>query len=1230
MPQLYHFIAEQFKENLMLGGQSSSSSQQHMVAGRLCQYLKPWQLEGLRFLYKNHEKGEACILNDESGLGKVVTVTTFLGSILTNDTTKKCLIVVRDESAIEEWRFHLSVLTHLTNKVIEKTSDINFDTVFLIIKWSTLKNIEIDKINFDHIIVDNRGEMLNNKFCTGILLRYFENKTTIIISSVDVTSDIKLLHILLRLCGRLDRQYTDVKIFEDKFQLPQLQEGVSNKVDLEDYFVKRERVINFCREFRLRRYCHQFDEEFPIVSRSEFQRHLQQWQSQNKNSLSSGSVKQERDICRLDYEVQQYNEQLPSVMDYEDTANSSDDVVVMSPLLLVSESESDDDQTQIQNNDRNSQFIEEIDSEEKKTRNDDEKKTSKRDSENTSVTNRRKSKKPTKTLSKSNNTMHQDDSKNLRSRALTSPKKPLPLRTKSRKSLETERVKVDGNEKQNKDKETEKRLKNQEKVKTVSQKEEEKTKQNKEVSNTKIKETQENPKQDKEEKNKDKVKNSKGDESLKKNENSPKEKKPEESSKAQKESRTESTTNSDKSEKIQETQTPTRTPKVKLRSFRQSRYDKLEKPKNLTEEFKKHEKKVLNQLENCTSVIDSHNKTTPIKEKSNEKVKETKNDKDNKPGEIKKIIIPKNLKSNIAIMLEEAQKFVRNENIGRRVKKSENVKSRANKLEVPEVIVVTKKAEESPKKSVSPSNAPKCPQSPKEKNLQTTQSTQQPSKESSKQTAQKSPKSPNETNKQFTQKVQHSPKETKRETAQKSPQSPKETNKQTPQKAQKSPKEETTKQTTNNIKNKSANSKSKCLPVTELTPIGVHSISTRGMQRHTRSNPVTSKYMKVAIAQVSTAKKTTPKRLVRRRRSIVVVRKVPPKEKHTKPPSPTPSVLSPSPAESMQLGQALEPTNNFLVPEVITPAPRNFNYHFPLMLDRETSDSECQIASQISNNQEVIVLTGSSTNDHEMEPPKSTVSRRKTTAVKPPMVTIHRPMFSKAKSPDLFSTCSDLSLPCSQQQTNKTQFEGFKIFGSELRQPPVKQQRSCLDILERMLEPRSGIVAGKKTTPTPTPTQEKPKTPSHQHCMEDEDAMFEITANGTFGNTLRVNSNGEMSPIRNKSQSTPPASAHPKNRITNYLISNSQHLSSLAQPSFSSLEEVTDLLPKTPKRRKSLSGNVKRSPRPLSTGMTGGGKSQSTKLTQWLVKNSNAQVKESPGKPQSSKRRRLDLSFPDK
>lgn len=1110
MPQLYHFVAEQFKENLVLG---DGQAQQHMVAGRLCQYLKTWQLDGLRFLYKNHEKGEGCILNDESGLGKVVTVATFLGTILTNDTTKKCLIVVRDEAAIEEWRFHLGVLTHLTVKVIEKSTDINFETVYLI-KWSSLKDIvDIDKCTFNHVILDNRGEMLNNKFCSGILLRYFENKTSIIISSVDVTSDIKLLHILLRLCGRLERQYSDARVFEDKFQLPQLQEGVSTKVDLEDYFVKREKVINFCREFRLRRYCHQFDEELPIVSRMIFQRHLQQWQEQNKNSLSSGSVKNERNNKSnrlVDYEVQQINE-MPSLMDFDDAAeNSSDDVVVMSPLLVVTDSESDDE------NNRTLLQDEEIKDEEE---NDCGKKTSSKDSINIPTTNRRKSKTPVKTPPNVNKNNYVEDDKRLRSRAKVSPKKPLPIRTNSRKQ----------------DKDSEKQLS----LKEITKKSEEKTKAIKEISNNE-KSLHVTPKQ-------------LVGKSPNKDETLSKKSKPEESPKQ----KDKETRNLEKSESIDKTQTPTKSARVKLRPLKPD--DKRETSK---EEVTKSSKETIKTGE-------SNKKTSPNSDKVQKKVTIEENEK---TSETLNMILDKPSMTSFKMMLEEAQKFVSNENIGRRSTKAATTKIRSKKLEVPKVILVKGKVSE------------------RSKNIDSTTSNDSKSVETA------------------VENISSLSNESKRT----------------------SNKKEIINKPPASNKNKSPSAKPK---VTELIPLGVHSISTRGMQRATRSHPSTNKYMKISIEQVDTTKLTLPKCLIRRR-SVCVPREDPPEQTETKtpsktakkdkPPSPTPSAISVSPDESIQLGQALTQSNNFVVPEVVAPPP---SYNFPSMPDKEISDSECQITSETINNQEIIVLSGSSIAEREMEPPKSTISRRKIGRItaRPPMVTIPRPVFSKAKSPDLFSTCSDVSLPCSQQHTVKKQFEGFKIFGSELRQP-VKQQRSCLDILERMLEPRNCVVAQKKNTPANF--FNKPTT-SHQHCIDDEDAMFEITANGTFGSSVRVNSNGEMSPIRQKNQSTPPSSGHPKNRITNYFNNGNQQTGILGQSLSSSLEDVSDLLPKTPKRRKSLSGSGKRSPRSLSSTSTTG-KSQSTKLTEWLVKNSNGNGAESTTKLPSTKRRRLDLSFPDK
>lgn len=60
-------------------------------------------------------------------------------------------------------------------------------------------------------------------------------------------SDLKLLHNVLKLGGRLDPRYISFKQFEEKFKLPDAKELTYKKVDLEDYFLKRERLADYCK-----------------------------------------------------------------------------------------------------------------------------------------------------------------------------------------------------------------------------------------------------------------------------------------------------------------------------------------------------------------------------------------------------------------------------------------------------------------------------------------------------------------------------------------------------------------------------------------------------------------------------------------------------------------------------------------------------------------------------------------------------------------------------------------------------------------------------------------------------------------------------------------------------------------------------------------------------------------------------------------------------------------------
>lgn len=118
---------------------------------------------------------------------------------------------------------------------------------------------DLSKLKFDYIVIDHRGYTLNNSFCTSMLLKQYERKVNIVISSVDITvldghrlikahthssfhffqSDVKLLYNVLRLGGCLENHHKTFRSFERKYHLPDVKEVLSKRVDLEEYYKQR-------------------------------------------------------------------------------------------------------------------------------------------------------------------------------------------------------------------------------------------------------------------------------------------------------------------------------------------------------------------------------------------------------------------------------------------------------------------------------------------------------------------------------------------------------------------------------------------------------------------------------------------------------------------------------------------------------------------------------------------------------------------------------------------------------------------------------------------------------------------------------------------------------------------------------------------------------------------------------------------------------------------------------
>lgn len=105
-----YFTAKRSSEDLIL-------SKGHRLVGSLAQFLTNFQLDGVRFIYKSFEESKSCILNDESGLGKTFVTVAFLRTALTGDTSKKCLIIAKDDDRIQNWRFHLNTFGKIPEKL---------------------------------------------------------------------------------------------------------------------------------------------------------------------------------------------------------------------------------------------------------------------------------------------------------------------------------------------------------------------------------------------------------------------------------------------------------------------------------------------------------------------------------------------------------------------------------------------------------------------------------------------------------------------------------------------------------------------------------------------------------------------------------------------------------------------------------------------------------------------------------------------------------------------------------------------------------------------------------------------------------------------------------------------------------------------------------------------------------------------------------------------------------
>lgn len=109
-----HFKAVQSREDFHL-------SPEWKLAGTVAQYLRKFQLEGVKFIANHLLKKDSCILNDQSGLGKTAVVCAFFSAF---GSSRKTVIIVNDESNVLHWQYHFEKLAKICVGTIDEEGNL--------------------------------------------------------------------------------------------------------------------------------------------------------------------------------------------------------------------------------------------------------------------------------------------------------------------------------------------------------------------------------------------------------------------------------------------------------------------------------------------------------------------------------------------------------------------------------------------------------------------------------------------------------------------------------------------------------------------------------------------------------------------------------------------------------------------------------------------------------------------------------------------------------------------------------------------------------------------------------------------------------------------------------------------------------------------------------------------------------------------------------------------------
>ncbi|KAF7724583.1 hypothetical protein EC973_000891 [Apophysomyces ossiformis] len=253
--------------------QESVSQPSILVGGT----LKDYQLKGLQWmvsLYNNRLNG---ILADEMGLGKTIQTISLITYLIEKKNQNGPYLIIVPLSTLTNWSLEFEKWAPSITKIVYKgvpevRKEIqkrqirhrDFQVLLTTFDYIIKDRPALSKIKWLHMIIDEGHRMKNtNSKLTSVLRQYYSSRYRLILTGTPLQNNLPELWALLNFI--LPKIFNSVKSFEEWFNTPFSNQGVQDKVELneEEQLLIIKRLHKVLRPFLLRRLKKDVEAELP-------------------------------------------------------------------------------------------------------------------------------------------------------------------------------------------------------------------------------------------------------------------------------------------------------------------------------------------------------------------------------------------------------------------------------------------------------------------------------------------------------------------------------------------------------------------------------------------------------------------------------------------------------------------------------------------------------------------------------------------------------------------------------------------------------------------------------------------------------------------------------------------------------------------------------------------------------------------------------------------------------